>query len=215
MDNAKAQVLTLTLRSSNKDEDRHAVVRFPQSYEEAVATALRLFGPYMSNADASNIVLKYRIFRDDHWVWADFESDCWPLVVRPGGEVGVFEKRSENAVASKALFWRGPIYLVFGETKGSKTTWSRLNLRNPELNTTIDRPASYAAVEMTKDCLKYRDTMLFWKPVTEPGKTLTFYVFSDSKLTSWMPFPSSASADDDAWKAIVPEAPGVMGVIAT
>ncbi|KAJ6562499.1 hypothetical protein B0H19DRAFT_1260073 [Mycena capillaripes] len=51
------------------------------------------------------------------------------------------------------------------------------------------------------------------KEAIEPGKTLTFYLFNEDN--QWIPFPPITMTDDEAWKVVVPEPLGMLGVIAT
>ncbi|KAJ7920689.1 hypothetical protein B0H13DRAFT_1986716 [Mycena leptocephala] len=219
---ASRSTLTVTYRSPDKDgETHHAVIPFSQLYDKAVTDALELLGQYIATPapKENDVVLKssVRKNRDGEWIWAEFKPANWLLVVQPGSEVGLFEKQVSKLLASGpvASFWRGPLNLVFGEMKGGLTTWTELN---PDYQLLIDRPVSYAdAVEATKNCL--RDCTFRWifrnaeTRVEEVGKTLSFYLFKTNGR--WFPFPSNTKTDVDAWKAFVPESPGVLGVIAT
>ncbi|KAJ7481799.1 hypothetical protein FB451DRAFT_1237216 [Mycena latifolia] len=216
-----ASTLIVSYRSPNNDGGEHyAVIPFPKNYKEALTAALKLLGKYMTNAQPETVILKYSTkSRDGGWIWVEFDPSNWSLVVRPGAEVGIFKKASQKAVATKA-FWRGPVYLVFGATKGSLTTWTKFQPEpRYDSSPSIDRPTSYAeAVESTKNSIRNRPTSWNLPPAmaqaNEPGKTLAFYLFSDT-LMNWIPFPSSVLTDDAAWKDVVPEPLGVMGVIAT
>jgi hypothetical protein len=142
--------------------------------QQAVTDALKLLGKYMANPtpQAADVVVKLRKSRDGEWIWAEFEPANWLDVVQPGSEVGLFEKQLSKSLAPTPLFWRGPMYLVFGKMKGGLTTWTELNSHA----FSIDRPVNYAvsicvrtesifnlkqdAVEATKNCL--RNCTLRW-----------------------------------------------------
>ncbi|KAJ6622793.1 hypothetical protein B0H10DRAFT_2012907 [Mycena sp. CBHHK59/15] len=78
-------------------------------------------------------------------------------------------------------FLHGPVYLVVGEKKGSKTKWSEIDKREPAM---MDRPESFAgAIEMSKKCMTDNDLVqhpMFGLPVAPEiiaDKTLTFCMF--------------------------------------
>ncbi|KAJ7603528.1 hypothetical protein DFH06DRAFT_1310933, partial [Mycena polygramma] len=220
-----SSTLTITYCSSDKGGETHAIVPFPMDYEtceqQAVTAALNILGEDMSDPtlQAKDVVLKCRKPRDkQEWIWAKFDPANWPLVVHPGSEVGLFVKQVPRSLAADVTFWHGPIYLVFGTTRGGLTTWTDLMIRgqphNPKATHTINRPASYTeAVEATKECVRHH-TGTAERQVHEPGKTLTFYRFQDT-LSQWTQFPSQAVTNEKVWKATVPLPTGVMGVIAT
>ncbi|KAJ6511517.1 hypothetical protein C8R47DRAFT_1095327 [Mycena vitilis] len=215
-----SSILTITYSSPDKDgETHHAIIPFPQDYEQAVTAALTLLGKHIADSrpQASDVVLKSRKIRDKQWIWAEFDPANWRLVVHPGSEVGLFSEQVPRSLARKATFWRGPVHLVFGETKGGLTTWTELmwgSNSNATPRHSINRPASYTeAVEATKECVRHLKNGVQGE-VNKPGKTLTFYYFKDT-LTQWRRFPSQAMTDDPLWKATVPSPSGVMGVIAT
>ncbi|KAF7366353.1 hypothetical protein MSAN_00891800 [Mycena sanguinolenta] len=216
---------TLTLTYSRPGEGgatHHAIIPFPERYEQAVADALKLLGKYMTNADpqAKDVVLKYSIMqkRDGKWIWAEFEPANWLLVVQPGAEIGMFEREVPRSLAVKEIFWRGPVYLAFGETNNSLTTWQGLDPTNraePSLYL-IDRPVNYAeAVAATRNCVAGYNTRSAIKRVQEPGRTLTFYLFEDQRTVhNWIAIPPQATTDDNLWQALVPPPHALMGVIA-
>ncbi|KAJ6591266.1 hypothetical protein DFH09DRAFT_1139151 [Mycena vulgaris] len=207
------QTLTVTYRSGDKDSAEHyAVIPFHQQYEDALSAAFKILGKHMAASHADKAILKKKL--DGRGVWAEFDPAHWFLVVRPGDEVGLFEKLPEKP--PKDIFWRGPVYLVFGEKKKGLTTWTEFKTKNASYNPSIDRPASYdEAVEMTKICAI--DSGMWYdavKRVSEPGKTLTFYLFTDISLRNWIPLPLSVMTDEAIWQGLVPEPLGIMGVIA-
>ncbi|KAJ7177809.1 hypothetical protein C8R46DRAFT_1075010 [Mycena filopes] len=219
--------LTVSYRSPNADEPtptRYAIVPFPQTYEEAVTSALKLLGKYIAGLSpgVNQVILRSSAKnREGEWIWVDFDPSNWLLVAAPGSEVGLFEAQP-RALDSNAPFWGGQVYLVFGETKGGLTTWSRLDPRNHAH--LINRPGSYAeAVEAIK---RHAAERVSWikdypaiKAILDPGKTLpvTFYEFKNpaERLTEWLQFPSVTTTNEDAWKAFVPLPHGVLGVVAT
>ncbi|KAJ7701923.1 hypothetical protein B0H17DRAFT_1327521 [Mycena rosella] len=83
--------LTVTYPSPNKDGgDYHAVIPFPQSYQQAVAGALELLGKYMTDTKEDDIILKYSTKDSDgQRIWADFAPINWGAVVHPGDEEAV------------------------------------------------------------------------------------------------------------------------------
>ncbi|KAJ6481887.1 hypothetical protein C8R45DRAFT_1003361 [Mycena sanguinolenta] len=225
-----SRTLTLTYsRPGEGGETHHAIIPFPERYEQAVTDALKLLGQYMANSNPQpkHVVLKSRRKRDGQWIWAEFDPTSWLLIVQPDTEIGVFEREALRVVAAKEIFWRGPFYLVFGETKNSLTSWSGFNTSNrgDPSKYSIDRPASYAeAVEATRDCIAR-----YYKPrigttaimhmgdaidrVHKPESTLTFYLFLEQH--KWVAFPPRTTTDEDAWQAVIPGPGGIMGVIAT
>ncbi|KAJ7846041.1 hypothetical protein B0H14DRAFT_2773191 [Mycena olivaceomarginata] len=217
---ASRPTLTVTYSSPDKGgETHHAIIPFPERYDQAVTDALNLLGKYMANPTppAGDVVLKYSVLkkRDGEWIWAEFEPANWSLVVQPGSEVGLFQKKIPNPPVANNVFWRGPIYLVFGETKNGLTTWKGFDRKESD-RFSINRPANFAeAVEATKKCVE----PYLWmnisaiKAVNEPGKTLTFYIFEDQN--TWIPIPPHVTTDDDTWKLIIPGPLGFLGVIAS
>ncbi|KAJ7443951.1 hypothetical protein B0H11DRAFT_2250379 [Mycena galericulata] len=218
--------LTVTYCSSSKDnnETHYAVIPFPKAYEEAITVALKLLGRYMGNLRADNVILRCSAKnREGEWIWADFDPATWSLVVKPGDEVRLVQnfKWGQKSAVPTGPFWRGTIYPVCGETKVSEIKWSYFNYKIPEASGAIDRPANYhEAVELVKKCISDRIARNFstdpaQRRVVEQGKTLTFYLFADIHLKQWIPFPSTAMTDDAVWKELVPNAGGILGVIAT
>jgi hypothetical protein len=90
---------------------------------------------------AGDVVLRLRKKRDEEWIWAEFEPANWSLVVQPGSEVGLFQKQIPNPLVANNGFWRGPIYLVFGETNNGLTTWTAFDRVR---HVSINRPANFA-----------------------------------------------------------------------
>ncbi|KAJ7326180.1 hypothetical protein DFH08DRAFT_885002 [Mycena albidolilacea] len=181
---ASRPTLTVTYSSSDKGgETHHAIILFLERYE-AVTDALNLLDKYMANPTppAGDVVLKYSVLkkRDGEWIWAEFEPANWSLVVQPGSEVGLFQKQILNPPVANNVFWRGPIYMVFGETKNGLTTWTGFD-RKGSFRFSINRPANFAeAVEATKKCAEiWSINGAALEAVKEPGKTLTFYIFED------------------------------------
>ncbi|KAF8178212.1 hypothetical protein K438DRAFT_1281635 [Mycena galopus ATCC 62051] len=226
---ASRPTLTLTYsRPGESGETHHAVVPFPERYEQAVTDALRLLGKYMENPtpQASGVLLKYRNkAADGEWIWGELDPANWLLVVQPGSQIGLFEGETRESPDAKNIFWSGPVYVFFGATVRSVIKWtdgSRENDKVDRSSFSINRPVSYqAAVEAVRKSIPATDRPK-WKRVggwpvaiervREPGKTLTFYLMKDRN--TWIPFPSNTSTDDEAWKAFVPEPLGIMGVIA-
>ncbi|KAJ7768700.1 hypothetical protein DFH07DRAFT_807679 [Mycena maculata] len=216
---ASSQTLTLTYRSSKEDrsEDHYAVILFPKSYEEAVTGALELLAKYITNPQVDNVILRCSARnRNGEWIWADFKPEDWPLVVRPGDEVGVFEKPPKPLASNPQIFWHGSIRVVCGKKEMVKTEWELRDFM------TIDRPTTYAgAVELIQGWVNNRIAQLpnhymdeARRRLIKPGKILTFYLFTDD-LKQWIPFPPIATTDDLVWKELVPPAGGILGVIAT
>ncbi|KAF8178217.1 hypothetical protein K438DRAFT_1769723 [Mycena galopus ATCC 62051] len=194
--------LTLTYLSPDKGGETHpAIIPFPEQYEQAVTDALEL------------LVLKSRKKQNGQWIWADFKPAKWLVVVEPGSEIGLFAKQVLSALPAKEIFWCGPVYLVFGETKQSLTTWSGFQAKGAPSLHSIDWPVNYAeAIQATRNCFKDFD----WGPlqqVNKPGKTLTFYLFQDQR--AWIAFLPKVMTDDEVWQLVVPQPNSVMGVIVT
>ncbi|KAJ7216182.1 hypothetical protein B0H12DRAFT_1241902 [Mycena haematopus] len=212
---APRRILTLTYSSPGEDgETHHAIIPFPEQYEQAVTDALKLLGKYMANPapQAKNVFLKYREKRDGEWIWAEFDPANWLLVVQPCSEIGVFEKQMPRSLAAQEIFWGGPIF-VYGETKNFLTEWEGFNMtgRGEPSRYSINRPANYAeAVQAAKD---QRGIGTAFQRVKQPQSRLTFYLFKDQR--TWIAFPPKAMTDDEAWQSIVPAPGAVMGVIAT
>ncbi|KAJ7050429.1 hypothetical protein C8F01DRAFT_1377690 [Mycena amicta] len=229
--------LTVSYQPPNKDSSdaQYASILFPEGYNDAVVTALNILGKYMTtlNPQPADVVLKHRTKNADRQrIWTEFDPANWGLIVSAGDEVRLFEKGkpgSEKSVpiARDNIFRNGPIYLVFGSTDSSCTTWTTLERDDTTRSPVIDRPASYAeAVERTLNAVsavkarlggpaeQYMKTAML--QVLTPGKKLTFHFFPWGQTNEWGTIPAAAERDDALWKRLVPElgSSNILGVIA-
>jgi len=96
--------LLLTLCNSFKIGEQpafypHAIIPFPQTYDQAKSAALRAFSTYFNNPSAINITLKCAIRRKDgSTVWASINPSEWSTVVcSDDEEIGVFTSSNSHA----------------------------------------------------------------------------------------------------------------------
>ncbi|KAJ7050449.1 hypothetical protein C8F01DRAFT_689325 [Mycena amicta] len=181
----------------------------------------------------SDVIVKYSTRNSDKQrVFAEFDPAHWTSIVHPGAEVRLEERKPPAAPVQRYdMFKTGPIYLVFGQSDGSLTTWTPFQEGDPFRTPPIDRPSSYAeAVERTVNAVNDVQLKLgidaaksmksAMAQVLTPGKTLSFYFFPSGgrgDLNEWCKIPTSAETNDKQWQEVVP-APGhsdIMGVVAS
>ncbi|KAF8951870.1 hypothetical protein BDZ97DRAFT_1882725 [Flammula alnicola] len=223
----KPRLLTLVLLASGeganaKDKGEYALVRAPASYQEAVASALKALGRYMSEPRAENIELLCPLHnKDKKWIWAGIDPADWDLVMEEvnGKELGVREK-DHLAAESKVPFANGRVMLTCGHTQNAGTTWSSVDAKS-----IIDRPKSYTeAVESLKHILQLKVPFSGFDGVINKfkstGKNLNdskikFHSFSGGGVsitsTIWTDFPDEAYTDDEIWRIVVPKAHEILG----
>ncbi|KAF8951871.1 hypothetical protein BDZ97DRAFT_1769179 [Flammula alnicola] len=239
----KPRLLTLVLLTSGeganaKDKEKYAIVRPPASYQEAVASALKALGRYVSDPRAENIELLYPLYdTDGERLWAKTDPEDWDLIMEAvsGKELGVRER-----VPSDSAFTNGPVILTYGFMKDFRRTWT--DFECPEYYgraswPMIDRPKSYMeAVEsiMNGARVNFRDichSTLYAPPTSLISVSIKkeldsvdlkncvfkFHVFTyDEKpgaraTNFWLDFPEEAYTDVRRWREWVPEPHQILG----
>jgi hypothetical protein len=211
------ETLKLVLPSDEEGGEHHyAVIAFPKTYKDAIESAVRVLGPYMTDARPENVILRCSIkSRKDVWVWADISPSDWTVTLRHNDkEVGVFERQNNSN-----LFIHGHVYLTRGTQNGCKTEWSSIVRESKGIGPRplIDRPQTYGdAVKLVTR--QASDTNLFHmrdEANALGSKTFTFYVFPKDNLSSWIRIPPTANTDDDLWRLLVPSTYGILGFMLT
>ncbi|KAE9388951.1 hypothetical protein BT96DRAFT_980861 [Gymnopus androsaceus JB14] len=229
----RKEILTFVLPDEEGDDDRHALVPLPKTYDEAVACAIRVLGTYMGDATPSNIRLRSRIQDVQRkWIWADIDPENWQLLVSSGDNVGVFEKiRVPRGIHH---FMHGEVFLSFGKKETqNRLVWSNVTQpANPPgrglTYTLVGRPSKLIdaiqiirALPMTSNVpyewTEARKQVKDWteEDWAEATSKIKFYKFVNPNLSTavYQELPPIAYTNDDVWRVLVPMPGEVLGVV--
>ncbi|KAF8164065.1 hypothetical protein BJ912DRAFT_1005014 [Pholiota molesta] len=195
---SRLQVVLLGYGKDGKREpakDQHTLIRFPQTYEDAIAAVERNLAEHLPGGKADAMDIFNRMQNGDgEWVWAKAAREDWDLVreelLGNGQALGVGR-------AAPLPFVRGPLTIAHKASGALK--WDIFGERYD-----MERPGSYAELphELPPD-MRERIIVKF------------FYFTSDQSkgpnTEAWAEFPESAYADEEVWRAVVPKPHQLLG----
>ncbi|KAF8196154.1 hypothetical protein BJ912DRAFT_128573 [Pholiota molesta] len=227
------QVVLLSYDSKGerqKNGDQHAAIRFPASYEDAMATIKQSLGQYLKGGptmiDAVELLCPM-LDMDDEWAWAKADKKDWDLIIE---EVERTRKTLGIRQPKDVGFTRGPVVLAYGEPHLGLTQWTSTPSADESKKwprpgyATIDRPRSYKEAVAVVIGAAASINIPYLPPVylgIKEARDLAqvefrFYSFITNKdgvptTDAWIEFPAAAYEDEKIWRAVVPEHHQILG----
>ncbi|KAF8164069.1 hypothetical protein BJ912DRAFT_1005043 [Pholiota molesta] len=212
----------------DKEKDRYAAIRFPQTYEEAIAGIEQNLGEYLLSGTADAVDMFCQMENADRQlIWAKFDRADWELarqhllpVVYRTRALGIRQQHCfQRGAVVKSLFVRGPITITHGDRESGVSRWTSAT---PSRYNQTDRPGSY------DEAVKAIHGMVLANPAVWPSLYTLFrglafwklrfrfhYFISDQSqgpnTRLWVDFPPDAMSDEEVWRAVVPRPHQMLG----
>ncbi|KAF8196176.1 hypothetical protein BJ912DRAFT_956657 [Pholiota molesta] len=226
------QVVLLAYGKDGKREaakDQHTLIRFPPTYEEAIAAVERNLGEHLPGGKADSMAIFCQMLNSDNeWIWAKADREDWDLVRERLLVTGKALGLGHIGRAATPAFIRGPVTLAYRTSGTAK--WFQI-----ASNVEIPRPRSYLEARdlivssvitdssfwpgacrklcLAEPGLRYADAV---DPLAHLKFNFCYFLSDPSQLDKgptalWADFPENAEVDDEIWRAFVPEPYKVLG----
>ncbi|KAG6847409.1 hypothetical protein H0H93_008287 [Arthromyces matolae] len=221
-------LLTLVLLGQDWSEDRHALVLFSKTYEDAISAAIKAFGVYIPRNQYYQSIQLHRALRNRNgeWIWARIQPGQWAAMVPiDSTEIGVALAAPPRILPT--TFLHGRVHFVYTLDEGHGIKWPNFPTRftePPEFrhiiqheggverleldDAVLDRPESYNdAVNSVRAIFASRGRAL------GDNDSLTFCAFPYQNSLTWIPLPDEVRTDVALWQALLPPTGHLLGLI--
>ncbi|KAF8162234.1 hypothetical protein BJ912DRAFT_935575 [Pholiota molesta] len=203
-------------------KDRYAVIRFPNSYEDAMKAIERNLGECLPSGKADRVDILCRMLNSQgEWIWAKADRADWNIVraelALTAKPLGIRNRLQSylNAVI-RPPFVKGRMIVAYGEMGGGIMTWTSMDNSSGIIPDTKQDARDFivAAVNDKPQDWPLGCRVKARRPLSQLEFRFCHFVSDQSQGPNtdlWVDVPTSAYTDDEIWSTTVPESDEILG----